>query len=95
METIKNRFGELQTNWTSHKHPNNPNFMQVVKYMHIERADGRNTLYWSLQNAAANDKHFIADITLEEAKSKFTDAEEKELTEADFQEWLNNKTQTK
>jgi len=33
METITNKFGEQQTSWTSHKHPNNPEFMQVVKYL--------------------------------------------------------------
>lgn len=88
MQTKTNRFGEIQTNWTSHKHPNNPNFMQLVKYMHIQYKDGRNNLYWTLVNASANDKHCIANITLSEAQTKFTDAEIKELTEADFQNWL-------
>ena len=91
METITNRFGELQTKWTSHKHPDNPNFMQVVKYMHIQYKDGRNNLYWSLANASANDKHVIWGITLDEAKAKFTDVEEMELTEEDFKNWLKRK----
>ena len=91
METITNRFGEKQTNWTSHKHPTNSEFMQVVKYMHIAYMDGRNHLYWSLVNASANDKNLITNITLDEAKAKFTDAEEKELTEEDYQNWLNSK----
>lgn len=89
--TIKNRFGELQTNWQSHKHPDNPHFMQVVKYMHIQYPDGRNNLYWSLQNASANDKHIIPNITLSEAEQKFTDASEVELTEEMFKQWLKER----
>ncbi len=91
METILNRFGELQTTWTSHKHPNNPNFMQVVKYMHIQFKDGRNNLYWSLYNGCANDKHMIPNISLEEAKSLYVDIEEEQITEEHFQEWLKNR----
>jgi hypothetical protein len=91
METITNRFGEKQTSWTSHKHPNNPNFMQVVRFMHIQKPDGKNTLYWSLANASANDKHFIADMTLEKAKELFVDAEIKELTDVDLEKWLKQK----
>lgn len=88
MTTITNRFGEIQTDWTSHKHPNNPNFMQVVRYMHIQYPDGRNNLYWRLVNSSANDKHMIANITLNEAQRLYVDAEVKELTENDYQEWL-------
>nr|WP_298657290.1 hypothetical protein [uncultured Flavobacterium sp.] len=91
MEQFTNRFGEIQTNWTSHKHPDNPNFMQVVKYMHIQFPDGRNHLYWRLANSSANDKHLIHHITLEEAKSKFVDTPEVELTEEDFQNWLKSR----
>jgi hypothetical protein len=90
-DTITNKFGELQTTWTSHKHPHNINFMQVVKYMHIQYPDGRNNLYWSLVNSSANDKHMIANITLDEAKAKFLDAEEKELTDTDFDKWLSER----
>ena len=89
METVINRFGEKQTDWTSHKHPSNPNFMQVVKFMHIQYPDGRNNLYWRLVNSSANDKHIIANITLTEAQAKFVDVEEKELTDADFEKWLS------
>ena len=74
METIRNKFGEIQTKWQSHKHPDNPDFMQIVNYMHIERADGRKTLYWSLANSSPNDKHSIFGISIEDAKQKFTDA---------------------
>lgn len=90
-KTITNRFGEKQTSWKSHKHPNNPNFMQVVEYMHIVKFNGKSCLYWRLSNASANDKHIIANISLEDAISKFTDTEVKELTEADFQNWLSQK----
>jgi len=91
MTTITNRFGEKQTDWTSHKHPNNPNFMQVVRFMHIQYPDGRNNLYWRLVNSSANDKHMIANITLDEAQAKFVDVEEKELTDADFEKWLSER----
>jgi hypothetical protein len=89
MKTFTNKFGERQTDWTSHKHPENPNFMQVVKYMHIQSKDGRNNLYWSLFNSSANDKHVINNITLDEAQSLYVDADE--LTETDYQEWLSKK----
>lgn len=88
MTTITNSFGEKQTDWTSHKHPENPAFMQVVKFMHIQYPDGRNHLYWSLSNSSAYDKHMIANITLAEAQEKFVDAAVKELTDADFEKWL-------
>lgn len=89
MKTFTNRFGEKQTDWTSHKHPNNPDFMQVVKYMHIQYQDGRNHLYWCLVNASANDKHVIHNITLEDAQALYVDPVEVELTEEDFQKWLS------
>jgi len=95
MQTFTNRFGELQTNWDSHKHPDDPNFMQIVKYMHIQYPDGRNNLHWRLANSAPNDKHVIANITLAEAQEKFVDSEEKEITEEDFQKWLAERKLTK
>lgn len=88
MTTITNRYGELQTDWTSHKHPENPNFMQVVRYMHIQYKDGRSHLYWRLFNSSANDTHMIANISLSESQAKFVD---EELTEADFQKYLTEK----
>lgn len=91
MKTITNRFGEKQTDWVSHKHPNNPNFMQMVRYMHIQYADGRNNLYWRLFNSSANDNHIIANITLDEAQAKFVDVVEKELTDSDFEKWLSER----
>lgn len=89
--TTTNRLGEKVTQWQSHKHPNNPDFMQVVKYMHIQYPDGRNHLYWFLKNASANDNHMIANITLAEAQRLYTDVEELALTEKDFEEWLRNR----
>jgi hypothetical protein len=93
METIINKFGEKQTNWKSHKHPLNDNFMQVVSYMHIEKSNGKNILYWSLCNASLNDHHFIANISLEESISKFTDDNQAsiEITEGEFEKWLKEK----
>jgi len=88
MTTTTNRSGEIQNIWTSHKHPDNPNFMQVVRYLHIQYTDGRNHLYWSLVNASANDKHMIANISLEDAQNKYTDPEVVAITEADFEKWL-------
>lgn len=92
MTTFTNRFGERQTDWTSHKHHENPNFMQVVRYMHIQSPDGRNNLYWSVFNSSANDKHVINNITLEEAQSLYMDADE--LQEVEYLEWLCKKNIT-
>lgn len=92
MKTFINKFGEQQTNWESHKHPNIPNFMQVVKYMHIQNTEGKNSLYWSLRNSSANDKHLIPNITLSKAQLLYTDQPIEELTEEDLENWLlNNK----
>ena len=91
MTTITNRFGEKQTDCTSHKHPDNSNFMKVVRFMHIQYPDGRNSLYWRLVNSSGNDKHMIDNITLDEAQAKFVDVEEKELTDADFEKWLSER----
>jgi len=91
MVTIKNKFGEKQTNWTSHCHPDNPNFMQVVKYMHIQFKDGRNHLYWRLFNSSPNDTHVIPNITLEKAKALYADKEVVCVSENDFQQWLTTK----
>jgi hypothetical protein len=44
-----------------------------------------------LVNSTANDKPMIANITIDEAKSKFVDVEEKEITDADFEKWLSER----
>ena len=90
METIINRFGEKQTRWESHKHPENANFMQVVKYMHIEYTDGRNHLYWRLCNSSANDNHVIYNIALDKAIELYTDSVVSEISEAEFENWLKS-----
>ena len=91
MVTIKNKFGDKQTSWTSHCHPHNPNFTQVVKYMHIQFKDGRNHLYWRLFNSSPNDTHVIPNITLEKAKALYVDKEVVCVSENDFQQWLTIK----
>jgi hypothetical protein len=91
MQTIVNNFGEKQTKWSSHKHPSNSNYMQVVNYMHIQFTDGRNHLYWSLSNPSINDYHMISDIKLNEAIELYTDSELPIITESDFEEWINKK----
>jgi hypothetical protein len=91
MTTIINNLGEKITKWTSHKHPDNPNFMQVVRYMHVEFPDGRNNLYWRLDNSAPYDKHIIGNISLSKAKELYEDTIEPELTEAYFQKWLSER----
>lgn len=90
MESIVNRFGERITKWESHIHPDNPNFMQVVRYMHVEYKDGRNHLYWRLCNSSLNDTHMITNISLSDAQKLYIDKEEVEITEEMFQEWLKN-----
>lgn len=79
---------EVCTRWASHKHPEDPNFMQVVRYLHVQYSDGRNHLYWSLFNASANDNHTITNISLSDAQSRYTDALEVEITEDAYNEWL-------
>jgi hypothetical protein len=83
------KVNEIYNAWFSHKHPNNPNFMQKVRYMHIQFSDGRNVLYWRLVNASFNDNHCIYGITLTEAKARFTDNENEKNIEQEFQNWLS------
>lgn len=64
-QTIQNRFGELQTKWQSNAHPENPNFMQDVEYLHIQSQDGRNRLFWKLNQSTKN--YLIPNISLSES----------------------------
>ena len=66
--------------------------MQLVKFMHIQTKDGKNTLYWSLHGHSVNDTHIIANINLEDAKAKFMDLE---INETTYNEWLKNKNKAK
>ena len=64
METHTNQFGEIVTKWTNHKHPDNPNFMQLVNWIIWEKPDGRILVGYNL---GANSKtHFIYNKTKEE-----------------------------
>lgn len=81
---------EVITSWTSHKHPMNANFMQVVKYTHIQYADGRQNLHWRLNQSSANDHHLIANISLLDAKARYEDAPIEEISEEMFLDWLSS-----
>jgi hypothetical protein len=62
--------GELQTKWQSNKHPDNPNFMQVVNWYVWEKPDGRVTVGYNL---GANGKtRFIYGLTKAEAIERFS-----------------------
>jgi len=89
MTTRTNRWGECVTTWNSHVHPENTNFMQVVRYVHIE-GNGKCNLYWSLNQASHNDHHVIRDISLSDALLKYTDAETA-ITEEEFAAWMRNR----
>ena len=81
---------EIITKWQSHKHPEDANFMQVVCYLHVQYADGRQHLYWNLKNSAANDKYIIPNISLSEAEAKYKDKPVEEVTEREFLQWLKD-----
>ena len=70
METFTNRFGEKVTKWTSQKHPDNPNFMQMVRWTIWEKPDGRVTIGYNL---GANGKtYFLYNLTANEAIEKYS-----------------------
>ena len=85
MTTQTTSFGELHTKWTSHKHPENANFMQVV-YWNVFEKNGKTTVCWHLGDA--QNSHFIYGMTKDEVIEKYTDLE---LTENDYQLWLKKK----
>lgn len=87
MTTQTNSFGELHTKWTSHKHPENPNFMQPV-YWNVWEKDGKTTICWHL--GAGSKSNFIYGMTKDEAIEKFTD-KEVELTDEMFEQWLKER----
>lgn len=92
METKLNRFGEYKTKWQSHIHPDNKDFMQIVYYMHIQSGD-KNTLYYGLD--CNTQRKAIFNITLNEAINLYADKIEPEITEKDFNNWLNSRNQNK
>lgn len=69
MKSYTNSFGESVTKWSSHSHPSNPDFMQIVNYHHVVKKDGANSLYWNID---FNGKRYaIFGIDLQTAISKF------------------------
>lgn len=86
MTTTINRFGQEYTNWKSHKHPENPKFMQVVFWNVWVSKEGQTTIVWNLGNGSQS--NYIYNMTKEEAIAKFTDEPTVELTEDDYQQWL-------
>ena len=89
IETKTNQWGEKVTSWNSHVHPDNPNFMQIVRYLHIE-GRGLSNLYWRLNQSSPNDKHVIRNISLSDALKKYTDPEAA-VTEEEFAAWMRNR----
>jgi hypothetical protein len=71
MTTHTNTFGEKVTKWESHKHPDNPNYMQVVFWTIWEKPDGRITIGYKLDGNGKT--RFVRDITITEALNRFTD----------------------
>lgn len=87
MTQTTNRFGELHTKWTSHKHPDNPNFMQLV-YWNVFEKEGKTTVCWHLGDAKRS--NFIYGLTKDEVVCRFTDSENV-VSEDDYQQWLKTK----
>lgn len=71
MEAYSNAYGETVTSWQSHKHPNNPDFMQIVYWTIWEKPDGRISIAFRLDTNGKS--HFIYGMTKEDAIKKFTD----------------------
>lgn len=88
MEQYINNFGETVTAWTSHKHPDNPNFMQLV-YWRVYEKNGKTTVLYSLSQNNPQ-AYYELGMTKEEAIAKFTDPDNKPATEQEFNEWLKN-----
>ena len=71
MKTHVNGFGEIVTTWSSHKHPDNSDFMQPVFWTIWEKPDGRITVAYNLGNGSKS--HFIYNMTKLEVIEKYTD----------------------
>jgi len=82
-------FDETQIQWISHKHPDNPNFMQVVKWVVREKSDGRVIVQYSL--GAGGKWEYVYNVTKAEALERFVDEPEIELTDAMFEQWKKDK----
>lgn len=88
MKTSVNQFGDTVTKWTSHQHPENANFMQLVYWIIYEK-DCKVTVRYHLGDI--KDSHSIYGMSKAEVIEKFTDAAEIEINEANFQDWLKNR----
>jgi len=70
METRTNQWNEIVTTWESTKHPENPDFMQTVRWTVWEKPDGRITVGYNLGSGIKT--VFVRDITKEEAIEKYS-----------------------
>lgn len=71
MKTYTNQFGEKVTKWESTKHPDNPNFMQTVRWTVWEKPDGRVTVGYNL--GPMSKTNFLYGYSKEQAIKEFTD----------------------
>ncbi len=78
-------FDEMKTVWLSHKHPDNPNFMQVVRWVLREKPDGQVIAQYNL--GANGPWHKIFNLTKSEILARFVDEPEPEITDAMFEQW--------
>jgi hypothetical protein len=70
MTTTINKFGEEVTKWQSNKHPDNPNFQQLVNWTIWVKPNGTVTVGYNLDYNAK--MKFIYGLTKEEAIKKYT-----------------------
>jgi hypothetical protein len=89
MTTTINRFGEAHTRWTSNKHPENQNFMQMVNWNMWEKPDGKLTVCYDL---GGNSKpKFIYGMTKDQVLAMYGETENQTVSEAEFEMWMQNK----
>lgn len=77
MTTTINAYGEKVTKWKSYKHPDNPNFMQVVNWYVWEKPDNKVLVGYNL--GAGGKTHFLYNLTVQEAILMYTDEYTHEL----------------
>jgi len=71
MTTRINQWGEEYTKWTSHKHPDNPNFMGVVFWYVWVKPNGNTIVGYNLGSGSKT--YFIYGISKEKAIELYTD----------------------
>ena len=69
MTITKNKFGEEVIKWQSYKHPDNPNFQQIVNWTIWVKPDGRITIGYNLDFNGKT--KFVYGLTKEEAIEKY------------------------